>query len=104
MVLGNLEAEPPRRGSHAPEVLSLEPVPEGQAAEHGDGCGVCGNCGKRVPAANLASHTVHCYRHVSKCDHCGELVPRNEVEEHRLKWTDPEALHAAALAGDEATV
>merc|ERR1719253_630363 len=54
LVLDNLEKEPRRRGSHCPEVLTLDPVPEGEEPEDG----VCGNCGKRVPQHNLASHTV----------------------------------------------
>jgi len=99
LVLERLEERAPT--GHAPEVLTLDPIAE---APESPTTSMCGNCGKRVPSANLASHTVHCYRHVQKCDHCGELVPRNEHDAHIQQWTDPVALRAAAERGDEETL
>jgi hypothetical protein len=61
----------------------------------------CSNCRQNVPAGNLAVHEAHCYRHVARCDACGVLLPRAELDAHVAERVGALPVLLAALdAGD----
>lgn len=38
--------------------------------------------------ANLATHTVECYRNSTKCKICGEIIQKDKKKEHINKFRD----------------
>lgn len=105
---------------HHPEILRIdegdehmvsprdEEAPmEGHDSEEGSPSGdsqICGNCGILVPAGNLVTHSIHCYRNTFRCTHCDEILSCKDREEHMKYWTDPERLFAAADKSDAETL
>jgi hypothetical protein len=79
------------RSETTPEILCLQPDADEDT---------CGNCGKAVPAANLASHTVHCYRYFSRCQACNDLIPLALGEQHHEEWTSTEKWATAVRSAD----
>mmetsp|Transcript_100376 Transcript_100376/g.313659 ORF Transcript_100376/g.313659 Transcript_100376/m.313659 type:complete len:370 (+) Transcript_100376:149-1258(+) len=71
-----------------------------EAAAVADGCRVCPNCGRGVPAANYDAHVMHCERNFYRCAACGDIVPAREKGEHLARWTDLAWALRAAREGD----
>ncbi|CAJ1429470.1 unnamed protein product [Effrenium voratum] len=96
------EAKPPlpKRGlAHVPEVMSLEaekpPAPEPAKVDS-----ACGNCGREIPASNLVSHSVFCYRNNYRCPACDEVIAVRDKESHQEQWTNAARLMDAVLRRD----
>ena len=84
-------------GSAAPPSSSVAAVPTVFSE--------CKNRGKAVLASNLQVHEAHCVRNLKRCPHCSEVVPRSQMEEHRLEQTrDLPFLLDALGRGDVAQV
>lgn len=116
------------RKQHVPEVLRIteEPsttpqsspstgrgMPDKAAAETPDTLvptspvgetSICGNCGRDIPAGNLVSHSVYCYRNNYRCNACGEVISIRNKESHAQHWTDPARLIDATARRDVETV
>ncbi|XP_076833255.1 XIAP-associated factor 1 [Brachyhypopomus gauderio] len=45
----------------------------------------CRHCKKDVAKANLAMHEAHCQRFLCVCPVCDDLVPKEQLEEHRVE-------------------
>ncbi|KAJ1526308.1 hypothetical protein ONE63_009459 [Megalurothrips usitatus] len=39
-----------------------------------------------IAASNFVTHSVHCQRNLTKCEKCGEAVPRSSMEEHEAEF------------------
>ena len=49
---------------------------------------LCPNCKEMVIAAEMAAHTVACYRNSTKCRICGEIIQKDRKKEHIIKFRD----------------
>uniref|UniRef100_W5JXN4 XIAP associated factor 1 n=1 Tax=Astyanax mexicanus TaxID=7994 RepID=W5JXN4_ASTMX len=45
----------------------------------------CSHCNKEVAKVNLPVHEAHCQRFLCLCSDCDELVPKDQLEEHRVE-------------------
>ena len=43
---------------------------------------ICGTCEKEIPKSKMRMHEIGCARNNYKCRECGEVVAKNEKEEH----------------------
>ncbi|KAL7154810.1 hypothetical protein ABFS83_03G028200 [Erythranthe nasuta] len=50
---------------------------------------ICSHCDRAIPSSNIDLHSVHCYRNLEKCKVCGDMVPKQFVEEHFLSTHAP---------------
>lgn len=49
----------------------------------------CSHCDRAIPVANVDLHYAHCSRKLQKCKVCGDMVPRNNAEDHYLTTHAP---------------
>eukprot|EP00933_Yihiella_yeosuensis_P009030 TRINITY_DN114801_c0_g1_i1.p1 TRINITY_DN114801_c0_g1~~TRINITY_DN114801_c0_g1_i1.p1 ORF type:complete len:422 (-),score=84.58 TRINITY_DN114801_c0_g1_i1:143-1408(-) len=93
--------------SHQPEVMRIEEEPSQEEAaeeEGGEEVQACGNCGRLIPAGNLVSHSVYCYRNNYRCTACDEVIAIRDKESHLEEWTNPTRLLEATKQHDVQTV
>lgn len=47
-------------------------------------------CSKRdIPASKFELHETHCQRHMTVCEECEEVVPKQRLEEHKTEFHAP---------------
>ncbi|CAE8666049.1 unnamed protein product [Polarella glacialis] len=92
----------------APEVMRIDeeqPGAEGkEVLEDPEETQACGNCAREIPAGNLVSHSVFCYRNNYRCSACDEVIALRDKDSHMLHWTDPLRLLDATRDRDSAAV
>jgi len=49
---------------------------------------LCPNCKQMIQPADIAMHTVACYRNSTKCRVCGEIIQKDKKREHLAKFKD----------------
>ncbi|KAK3929986.1 TRAF-type zinc finger domain-containing protein 1 [Frankliniella fusca] len=47
---------------------------------------LCTNCQRPIAASNFVIHSLHCQRNLTKCEKCGEAVPRSALDEHESEF------------------
>ncbi|XP_026284068.1 TRAF-type zinc finger domain-containing protein 1 isoform X1 [Frankliniella occidentalis] len=47
---------------------------------------LCSNCQRPIAASNFVIHSLHCQRNLTKCEKCGEAVPRSAMDEHESEF------------------
>ncbi|XP_074273397.1 uncharacterized protein LOC141597005 [Silene latifolia] len=52
---------------------------------------ICAHCNRPIPSTNIDLHFVHCSRNLEKCKVCGDMVPRNTIEDHYINTHAPVA-------------
>lgn len=70
-------------------------------AEYTGDSGECSNCGRSVPVASLAVHSVHCARNFRRCQYCDVVVTTREEAAHIASARgSPADLLGALVRGD----
>lgn len=59
----------------------------------------CPNCQREIVGAEMAAHTVQCYRNSTKCKVCGKVILKDKKKEHLNRWRNLEMM-LEAIAND----
>jgi len=57
----------------------------------------CPNCHDKMPASEIAAHTVQCYRNSTKCKVCSKVILKDKKKEHLMHWRNLELLKQAII-------
>lgn len=52
----------------------------------------CPNCHTKMPASEIAAHTVQCYRNSTKCKVCSKVILKDKKKEHLMHWRNLDLL------------